>query len=294
MAGAALDCLTALQLARGELGEALASTRARGASMDPLPLSAATAYGFNDYLLMGCEVSLAAGDLPGARAFAERLAALPCYREYVHPALARRVQVDALTGDIEGAAARGVLLRASWERAGRHRANTLAVGTWALGLVHGLLGDDDERARWQEATAHLLGEPELPGWVTVVGWAPALDAVLLLHRDRPDEALAVLAAPLDDPAWGRSTTMRLWRPWYAAARAEAAVLSGAAGLDPELAAAGAAVRGNPVAGALVRRASAFARGDVAELDAVTRLLQDQGAGYQAARTARLRAVASAG
>ena len=112
----------------------------RGGCWPDVPLDATSAYAFNDFLLMGCEVSLAAGDLAGSVAYAERLAALPCYRDYEHPALARRLEVDALAGDLVGAVDRGRRFRASWERAGRHRASTLAPGTYALALVHGLLG----------------------------------------------------------------------------------------------------------------------------------------------------------
>ena len=143
-ASAALDDVCGRQLAAGELADALATVRARGVLMDPLPLSAATAYPFNDYLLMGCEVSLAAGELAGAREYAERLAALPCYRDYAHPALARRFQVDLLSGDLAGAVRRGATFLTSWERAGRHRASTLAVGTYSLAVVHGLVGNDSE------------------------------------------------------------------------------------------------------------------------------------------------------
>ena len=152
---------------------------------------------------MGCEVSLAAGELAGAREYAERLAALPCYRDYAHPALARRLQVDLLSGDLTGAVRRGDSFLASWERAGRHRAPTLAVGTYSLAVVHGLVGNDSELEAWRAVTEHLRDDSMTPTDGPGVGWAPTLDAWLSLHRDQPHAALEILAADLDDPQWRR-------------------------------------------------------------------------------------------
>ena len=245
LASAALDCACASELGRGDYPAALATVTARGALMNPLPLSAATAYPLNDYLLMGCEVSLAAGDLERALAYAERLEALPCYRFYAHPPLARRLQVDALLGDLSGAALRGERFLASWERAGRHPAATLAVGAYAAAYAHGALGDTAERTRWQRVTEDLLGRPV----AFPTGWAPTLDAMLLLRQGRPHEALAILAARLDDPRWDANTTQQMWRPWYAAAWAEAAASTGI----HDMSEAAEAARGNIVAAQRVAR-----------------------------------------
>jgi hypothetical protein len=287
VASAALDRICASELSRGEFANALAAVRARGVLMDRLPLSAATAYPFNDYLLMGCEVSLAAGELAGAKEYAVRLAALPCYRDYAHPALARRLQVDLLSGDLTGAVQRGNRFLASWERAGRHRASTLAVGTYSLAVIHGLLGHDREREDWRAVTEHLLDEPVLPTDGPSVGWAPTLDAWLLLHRGEPHEALGILATDLDDPLWGTSATSLIWRPWYAAAHAEAAALAGSPDLDERLAEAATATRGNPIAVALVRRAAALARDDDGEVAALATTFGELGAHYQRDRSRQL-------
>jgi predicted ATPase len=287
VASAALDSLCASQLAQYDYAAALTSVRARGQLMDPQPLTAATAYAFNDYLLMGCEVSLAAGDLLGARTYAERLEALPCYRDYVHPALARRFQVDVLTGDLTGAIERGERFLASWQQAGRHRAGTLAVGTYALALVHGLVGDDEQRVVWRSVTEQLLEGPVMPDVEPAIGWAPTFDAWLLLDRDRPDEALKLLRADLDDASWRKSTTAQMWRPWYAAASAEAAVLAGSPDRERRLNAAAVATRGNPVAAALVRRAGALMRGDRDEVAASASTFHDAGASHQHRRSLRL-------
>lgn len=246
VASAALDCVCAHELTQGEYGAALASVEARGALLDPLPFSATTAYPFNDYLLMGCEVSLAAGDLTQALAFAERLEALPCYRDYAHPALARRFQVDALSKNCKGAGERADRFLDSWERSGKHPASTLAVGAYAMAYLQGVLGDSRKREHWQEVTTALLDAPV----AFRIGWAPTLDAMLLLHRGQPDAARAVLAASLDDPEWSRSTTQQMWRPWYAAAWAEAAALTGEHDLTPAVTAA----QGNTLASARVTQA----------------------------------------
>ena len=52
------------------------------------------------------------------------------------------------------------------------------------------------------------------------GWAPTLDAWLLLDRGQPDAARAILTVDLDHPLWAAGSTA-LWRAWYAAAWAEA-------------------------------------------------------------------------
>ncbi len=284
VASAALDCVCAGLLRTGEHAAALAAVRQRGELMDPLPLDALTAYPFNDYLLMGCEVSLAAGVLAEARTYAERLAELPCYLDYPHPALARHLQVDLLTGDLAGAVAHGEQFLASWDRAGRHRATTLAVAACAVATVHGILGDERRRSEWNAVTRQLLGEPLAPGYSPDVGWAPTLDAVLLLHQRRPEEALARLAPDLDDPRWATNTTALLWRPWYAAAWAEATALARPADLGEHLDTARAATGQNAVAAGLVDRAEALARDAHDEVAAFAQTFEDLGAGYQRDRS----------
>ena len=59
----------------------------------------------------------------------------------------------------------------------------------------------------------------------MTGWAPTFDAILALHRDDPDAAVERLSVDLDDRGvWGFWNTA-LWRPWYAAVWAEAAVMA---------------------------------------------------------------------
>jgi hypothetical protein len=76
----------------------------------------------------------------------------------------------------------------------------------------------------------------------------------------------------------------MWRPWYAAAQAEAAALSGTPDFGPLLTKATVAARANPVAAALVRRASARGRGDRDEVAALAATFEDLGAHYQRDRS----------
>ena len=140
---AALDQLTAVQLARGELRAALASTLRRPEMLGPLPMTARSGLEHADALYMATECATAAGDLRTARALAERIRDLPFHREEGHLATARLIVVTALTGDWDEALALAGQFREGWERAGRPRAGNLTRGAYAAATVHGLRGDDD-------------------------------------------------------------------------------------------------------------------------------------------------------
>ena len=154
-------------------------------------------------------------------------------------------------------------------------------------MVHGLLGDDSELEAWRAVTEHLRDDSTTPTDGPAVGWAPTLDAWLSLHRSQPHAALEILAADLDDPQWRTSPTLLMWRPWYAAAQAEAAALSGSPDLEQVLTKATVAARANPVASALVRRAAALARGDHDDVAALAATFDDLGAHYQRDRSREL-------
>lgn len=204
VASAALDRVCAAHLVHGEYSAALASVAERGAVLDRQTVDATTAYAFNDYLFMGCEVSLAAGDLSGAATFADRLVRLSCHRTYVPPAPARRLEVHVLAGDLDGALAHGDRFRESWGRAGLHRASTLSVAACALALAHGLLGHRADREEWQGGS--------LKSWSPVARSHSPATRRAGHRRSTPgccSTAAAVdrLAADLDAP---------LWRTWNTA------------------------------------------------------------------------------
>jgi predicted ATPase/DNA-binding CsgD family transcriptional regulator len=116
---------------RGEYASAIQACQLRGALLERVCLDASSAFQFNDHLLMASGVHLAAGHLREAALYADRLAELDCYRDYPHPALARRIKVDAMAGDFDAAVARGERFLAAWERAGRPVSATMNVSAYA-------------------------------------------------------------------------------------------------------------------------------------------------------------------
>ncbi|MGH3481950.1 MAG: ATP-binding protein [Nocardioidaceae bacterium] len=263
MESVALDVLCGFYLARGELTEALRQIARRGDVLDGVDLDAVTAYHFNDFLLMGSEVCLAVGDLPSAAEYADRLSALACYRDYPHPALARRLKVDAMAGDLEAAVTRGEEFLAAWERAGCPVSGTLNITAYIMTMVHGLLGNDVNREQWIGITRALTVDPRrLATWEA--GWAPAFatfDALVHLERQDPESAVARLSADVDDHDVWHTWVGGMWRPWYAALWTEAAVLARRSDAEARLARGVEATRENPIAAAIVARAADLARGD---------------------------------
>jgi hypothetical protein len=180
----------------------------------------------------------------------------------------------ALTGDLRAAADLGERFADGWERAGRPRTSNLAICACAAAAAAELLGREELAERLRGVVAALLWDR--PG--DVFRYA-VFDVMPPLHRGEPEAAHAVMALdPEAFPTWFNG----LWRPWYAAAWAEAGVL---AGIDPaeRIPRARPLVRQNPVAALLLDRAAALA-GDPAALPAVADALDAAGARYQAART----------
>ena len=121
-------------------------------------------------------------------------------------------------------------------------------------------------------------------------WQSAFDAFVELHLGNVAIALDRLAVDIDDPVtwWHAGQTM--YRPWYAAVWAEAAVLARRDDAGDRVARARRATRDNPITAAMVERAAAIAAGDrpaVAELAATFAAL---GCPYQEERTNELAAI----
>ena len=95
---AALDLLTAIQLARGEVRAAAASAVRRTVLLAELPIRADIGLEL-PMPVHGRRDRAAAGDLPAARGLAERVRDLPFYREEGHLATAPLLVVTALAGD---------------------------------------------------------------------------------------------------------------------------------------------------------------------------------------------------
>jgi hypothetical protein len=247
----ALDELTAVQLARGELRAALDSALRRTEILGPLPVTALSGLEHSDSLQMATECATAAGDLRTARQLAERVRDLPFHREEAHLATARLIVVATLAGDWDEALALAGRFREGWERAGRPRAGNLTRSAYAAATVHGLRGDDDARAAWLDVV-DALATPGRP--LSTMHFNEFFDALVLLHRGQGEAAMRLLAAPPED---FRTWASGMWRPWYAALWAEAAVVTGHPDAAGRIRRARLAAWDNPVAAAIVARAGAL-------------------------------------
>jgi predicted ATPase/DNA-binding CsgD family transcriptional regulator len=277
---AALDELIAIQLVRGEFRAAAASAQRRIELLAPLQVTAEAGLEFFDGIGMAADCAVAAGDLRDARGYAERLRDLPFHREEGHLATVRLLVVTMLAGDWNETITLAERFRDGWDRAGRPRAGNLSRGAYAAATVHGLRGDDDARAAWLDIVEAL----RTPGRsLADLHFGEFFDALLLLHRGLPKQAVGVLHAPPEQlKEWYNSP----WRPWYAAVWAEAAALSGHEDAAARIQRARVATVGNPIATAMVDRAAAMTSpgGDRDALSAAAAAFAYSGCGYQWART----------
>ena len=276
----ALDELSAVHLAGGDVPAAVATVRARIEVLKRIPLGPANGMEFSDCYAMASEISLTAGDFVAARTYADRLASLPFVTELDHIASSRRIKVDAMAGDLDAVVAAAERFRRSWEQAGRPVASNLAGAALAVAMVHGLRGDERQRAEWRDRTiaigmtAERLESP-------MSGYGPTFDAIVQLHVGDVDAAVARLSV---DPDRLRTWFSGEWSPWYAALWAEAAVLAGRADAAERIERARLCVAANPVAAAMVERAAALADDDTDRLAAAAAALEPTGCRYQWART----------
>jgi predicted ATPase/DNA-binding CsgD family transcriptional regulator len=278
---AALDQLTAVQLARGAVREAAASALRRTKLLAALPIRADAGLEVSDAFCMAADTAVAAGDMRAARGLAERVRDLPFHREEAHLATARLLVVTALAGDWDETIAFGQRYVEGWERAGRPHDGNLNRGAYAAATVHGLRGDDSMRAAWIEISRSMTTPAQAKRDLQCYEF---FDALLLLHRGQHDAAMRRLATqPENFTSWQNGQ----WRPWHAALWAEAAVLSGHADVPDRLRRARLATAGNPIAAAIVTRAAALANSDRMSLLAAATELTDAGCHYQWARTLML-------
>ena len=282
----ALDLMTSADLVESDIAGAVRVSRTRLAVLDRLAVGPLAGFEHADGRLMAAEVDLAAGDLAGAAANAEMLAALPFFRDEPHLAMSRRLLVDALAGRHDDVVRSGERFRVGWERAGRPIAPNLARAPYAVAMVHGIRGDEERRAAWVRMTVELGIDPERLS-SCALGWPPVFDGLLALHRDDPAAAVERFAVDVDDVAWLRYWAVGPWRPWYAALWAEAAVLDDHPEAATRVVRARHVARDNPIAAAIVERADAVARGDRSALAPLAASFAELGCPYQQARTGRL-------
>lgn len=276
---AALDALAAAQCWRGDNFAAADTARRRVELLAADPQSPAAAVEQVNAFAEAAESCLGVGDLAGARRWGARLRDLPLLAERGDFATSRLLVADALAGRADEVSANSSRFADAWELAGRPRAPHLAPAAAAVALVHGLRGDDPARARWL-ATAAELGLPA----DHKTAYGAVFEAIRLLHHGRAAAAAAELATDLAEldvrDVW-------VWRHWYLALRAEAAVLADAPDAGEHLATAEATVRGDPIAAAIVARAAAVYAHAPERLAATAAALETAGSPYQHARTLTL-------
>jgi hypothetical protein len=281
MEDAALDLLTALHLKLDDLPAAVETVRRRDEVVRDLPMEPINGFEHGDHCLYACEVLLAAGDLPGAADFADRLADLPFNRGDDYLGLSRRLKVDAPAGHFDAVLRDSEGFRLSWETVGRPVVPNLGGSAYAVAMVHGIRGDHAARARWVQLTADLIGGQDSP---SAVAYVPTFDAIAALHCGDLVAALDHLAADVDDPStWWHGGQM-LYRPWYAAAWAEAAVLAQRDDASHRIERARHAARNNPITVAVVERAAAIAAGDRNAVERLAPTFEALGCPYQRERT----------
>jgi predicted ATPase/DNA-binding CsgD family transcriptional regulator len=277
---AALDQVTTAHLTRGELPDAAATARQRLTVLAPVPITAMSAVEHADAVSMVADTALAVGDLATSRESAELLRRLPFHREDGHLANARLLVVEVVAGAFDEVLALAECYRDSWVAAGRPRAGNLSRAAYAAATAHGLRGDEPARAEWLRVAA--AATPARRIHDTYFG--QFFDALLALHRGEPVQATGVLHLPRGPV---RDCQNGMWRPWYAAVWAEAAVLTGRADAVARLGRARELAAANRVAAVLVERAAALATGDRSGLVRAAEALAAAGCRYQWARTLTL-------
>ncbi|MFJ9789650.1 ATP-binding protein [Streptomyces globosus] len=274
---AALDALSGAQSWAGDPFAAAAAARHRLGLLDRAGAAApAATHELVDALAMAAATAIGTGELPQARDWGERLAGRPLLAEVGDHATSWLLVADALAGRADDVLATSPRFLDAWERTGRQRSFSLGPAAAAVAMVHGLRADRGARTAWL-ATADRAGAEDDHRH----GHGAVFDSIVLLHHGDPAAALE-RTAPEPEAVW--KWVCWVWLHWYAALRAEAAVLAG----HPEAAARTAAARdlvtGNPVATALADRAQALLDGDPQRLLATADAFTAAGCPYQAART----------
>jgi predicted ATPase/DNA-binding CsgD family transcriptional regulator len=274
----ALDRRTTMQLSRGQGRAALASALHRIELLTPQVLDPCVGFELSDAHVMAVESAIAAGDLAEARRLAERIRDSPLHREDAHVAVARLIVVCSLEGDWPRALAAGDRFREGWERAGSPRRPTLRRAARAMAMVHGMRGDTAARDEWMRIFTALVPTARQSHDQHSSAF---FESLMLLHLGRPHEAVRRLEIP---PHELRRWYQSIWRPWYAAAWAEAGVLAGEPDAPERIASVRATTAENAVTAALVQRAAALAAGDRGGILAAADALEAAGCRYQWARS----------
>lgn len=276
---AALDALAAAQIWTGGAFATTETIRRRVELLDAAPPSPAIALEQVSALAEAAETAIGTGDLANARLWATRLRDFPLLAERGDFATSRLLIADALAGRADEVRTASERFLDAWTLTGRPHAPNLATAAAAVALTHGLSGDDQARKDWLAIVDALGVTPDHKAAYNAV-----FNALVLLHHDRPAEALAELAT---DPADLDERTLWVWSHWYLALRAEAAVLAGDPKAPEYLETARTAVSGNPIAAAIVDRAAALHDHDPDRVRATAAAFEAAHCPYQQARTLTL-------
>ncbi|MGX1808258.1 ATP-binding protein [Nocardia sp. NPDC055321] len=278
---AALDALAAAQCWAGDIVATAETTRRRVALLSAMPPTPASSLEHVNALSEAAEIAVGVGDLAAARQVAEQLHDLPLLAERGDFATSALLVAEALAGDLDDVLTRSGGFLDAWELSGRPHSPGLAPAAAAVAMAHGLRGDDVARGEWLAIVDALGGAGEQQS-----AYRAVFEAIVLLDRGETTKALEELAIEQDSPD---ERAIWIWRHWYVALRAEAAVLSGHPDARGVVAAARTTVSGNPIAGPIVERAAALLDGDTTPLAALAAEFERAHCHYQSARTLALAA-----
>ncbi|WP_245997784.1 ATP-binding protein [Nocardia pseudobrasiliensis] len=281
MRSAALDALAAAQCWAGDIFATAETSYRRVALVTAMPHTPASALEHVDALSEAAEIGIGVGDLRSTRRWAEQLRDLPLLAERGDFATSALLIADALAGNLEEVLTGSGRFVDAWELSGRPYAPGLAPAAAAVAMAHGLRGDDAARAEWLTIVDTLDGASDHRS-----AYRSVFDAIVLLDRGRPEQALAELAT---EPDAFDERAIWIWRHWYVALRAEAAVLVGHPDARGFIAAARTTVSGNPIAAAIVERAAALLDDDLDRLPALAAEFERAHCPYQSARSPALAA-----
>ncbi|MEU5777919.1 LuxR C-terminal-related transcriptional regulator [Streptomyces venezuelae] len=273
---AALDALSGARCWAGESFGAAAAARRRIDVLVKSPRTPAGTHEVMDALAMAAGTALGVGELPQARLWGRQLAGHPLLAEAGHQATSWLLVTEAFAGHADDVLAQATGFRTAWERSGHQRSLSLGAAAASVAMVHGLRGDHAARADWLAVVERAdTAEQHRKGYGAV------FDAMVRLHHEDPDAALASVAAP-PDAVW--KWVCWVWLHWYVALRAEASALAGHPEARARIDSARGVVEGNALAAAQVERAQALLDDDVPRLLATRAAFEAAGCPYQAART----------
>jgi len=275
-----------MNISGGDVVEGAAIARRRVELLTSLRLDPATAFELKDALHAAVYTAIGAGDLASALRYAKQQLRLPWLHEERDLAGEELLAPAALTGAWDEVFPAAEQFRQGWRRAGRPRAPGRGMGPAAVAMVHGLRGEDDARAEWLAVLAAIRGVPDHLA-TQDTGYGETFDAIVLLHQDRPEQALRRLAAA---PGAAQSCWYgQVFHQWHLALRAEAATLAERPDAADHIARAALSTAGNPIATALVRRAEGLLTGDHVAIVTTAAGFEAAHCHYQRARTLTLTA-----